>query len=436
MSEASTRVIGPVPTRKRIESIDTLRGFALLGILVMNITGTAFPMAAYFNPTVYGGMDPLNFGAWVFSHLLFDMKFMGIFSMLFGAGLILMWQRAEAAGKPFGRIHYRRTFWLLIIGLIHAYVIWHGDILVTYALCGLLLYLFRRRRPVTLIICSALFLIFGALLSVGGGFAQGQLRNVATEIEAKVAAGEEMTLRRQNLVDQWDGLRREFMPTPAEVDEKIAKYRGAPATVLKENVNETIGMHLQAVPFFLFWRGMGMMLLGMALMKLGMFSAERSSRSYRTWLAIGILVGLPIVAFGIWRWSGNDFDFISSFLVDGQFNYFGSVLVSLGWVSGVMLVCRSGALTGFRSRLAAVGRMALTNYVMQSVIMVLIFWGYGLALFGSFSRFHLWWFILGIWAFQLVVSPWWLKRFRFGPLEWLWRTLTYWQAQPMRRHAD
>ena len=119
-------------------------------------------------------------------------------------------------------------------------------------------------------------------------------------------------------------------------------------------------------------------------------------------------------------------------LVDGQYNYIGSVLVSMAYVGLVMNLVLAGKLAGLRSRLAAVGRMALTNYLMQSVIGVLIFTGYGLGLFGQVSRFHLWWFILGIWVLQLVLSPWWLNRYRFGPVEWLWRSLTYGKRQPMR----
>ena len=143
-------------------------------------------------------------------------------------------------------------------------------------------------------------------------------------------------------------------------------------------------------------------------------------------------LGLPLVVFGIRQWSRNDFDFVSSFLVDGQYNYFGSVLVSLGYVGAVMLACRSGRLPGLRRRLAAVGRMALTNYLLQSVLGVLIFYGYGFGLFGRLGRFDLWGVILAVWALQLAISPWWLARFRFGPAEWAWRSLTYWRRLSLR----
>ena len=423
----------PVASGQRLQSIDTLRGFALLGILVMNITGMAFPFAAYFDPMAYGGATGANYGAWVFAHLFFDLKMMGIFSMLFGAGLVLMAERAEAAGRSFGGVHYRRMFWLLLIGLVHAYFIWSGDILVTYALCGLILYPLRLRSPRTLILLAAGVLVLGALLMTGGGLAQGQLREVVAEIEAKVAAGEEMTPRRAGFVEQWEGLRRSFSPTPEETAETIATMRGSAGEVWRAVVEETVGMHLQAVPFDLFWRALALMLIGMGLMKTGVFSAERGAGFYWKWVLAGFGLGVPIIAFGIVQWDRHGYDFIMRFTVDGHYNYFASVLVSMAYVGVIMLVCQSGRLPGVRSRLAAVGRMALTNYLLQSLIAVSIFYGYSLGLYGHFSRLELWWFILGIWALQLALSPWWLQRFRFGPAEWLWRTLTYWRRQPMRR---
>lgn len=140
--------------------------------------------------------------------------------------------------------------------------------------------------------------------------------------------------------------------------------------------------------------------------------------------------------YGIREWSRLDYDFVSDFLYVGHYNYFASVLVSMGFVGLVMRMCQSGKLVRLRARLAAVGRMALTNYLLQSILGVLIFHGYGLGLFGSVSRFELWWFILGIWAVQLVLSPWWLASHRFGPAEWIWRTLSYARKQPMRVAAD
>ena len=250
---SATNARAPVQTPDRIEAIDTLRGFALLGILVMNITGMALPTAAYFSPIVYGGSTGIDYATWVFSHLFFEQKMMGIFSMLFGAGLILMFDRFQASGRPFAGFYYRRIFLLLVIGLVHSYLIWHGDILVTYALVGFVLFLFRRRTARTLVISGLCFLVLGAGISAGGGFALQALRNVVIEIEGKVAAGAEMTPRRQGLIDQWDDVSEAFAPSPEQLEETVETMRGSPLEVLQKNIEETVSMHMEAVPFLLFW---------------------------------------------------------------------------------------------------------------------------------------------------------------------------------------
>ena len=148
----------PVSSAERYFAVDVLRGFALLGILAMNIVSFGWPWPAYGNPMRGGGFTGLDRGVWFFNHLIFEEKMMTIFSMLFGAGLVLMDQRAEARGARIGRVYYRRVLILLMIGLVHAYLIWIGDILVLYAQCGLLLYFFRNLRPRTLLIVGVLAL--------------------------------------------------------------------------------------------------------------------------------------------------------------------------------------------------------------------------------------------------------------------------------------
>ena len=142
---------GPVAETARIDSIDVLRGFALLGILVMNVQLFAMPEAAYYNPTAYGDLEGANLYVWLGGRLLADQKFMTIFSMLFGAGIVLMTTRAEARGETH-RVHYRRMGWLALIGLLHAHLLWAGDILFLYAVCGMLVYPFRGLSPGRLLV--------------------------------------------------------------------------------------------------------------------------------------------------------------------------------------------------------------------------------------------------------------------------------------------
>jgi uncharacterized protein len=145
-----------VTRKERIVSIDVLRGFAVLGILIMNIQSYSMIGAAYMNPWAYGDLTGANYGVWFLSHLLADSKFMTIFSLLFGAGVVLMASRSEAKGRPAAGVHYRRMIWLIIFGLLHGLVLWYGDILYVYGMCGLGIFLFRRRSPKFLLIFGLL----------------------------------------------------------------------------------------------------------------------------------------------------------------------------------------------------------------------------------------------------------------------------------------
>jgi len=179
----------PVTGSERFDSIDTLRGIAVLGILVMNIYGFAMPMAAYSNPLAYGGTEWFNIGTWYFTHLIFDQKFMTIFSVLFGAGLIMMSTRAESRGSKYAGVWYRRNFWLLLIGALHGYLIWFGDILFSYALMGMLIFPLRKRKPRTLIIVACLMLPVALLFSYAGGIYVDKLQVSVAEIEQVQESG-------------------------------------------------------------------------------------------------------------------------------------------------------------------------------------------------------------------------------------------------------
>ncbi len=425
-------LFGPVTQDARITSVDTLRGVAILGILVMNIYAFAMPFAGYSNPLAYGGSGPLHHGTWAFTHLFFDEKFMAIFSMLFGAGLILMLRRAEAADRSLKGIYYRRMLWLLVIGGIHAYGIWSGDILVPYALCGLVLYPFRKRSPKVLIILAVILLFVGAALRAASGGFMMYARKVEQEIAQTRAEGKEPLQWQVEMVAGFSEMREFFKPTEEDLQKNVAIRQNGFAGILEKRVESSLMMHLQAMPFMIFWRVCALMLLGMALMKAGVFSAGRSRKFYARLAASGYGVGLPVVFLGYWQQTAHEFDFARHWLISSHFSYFGSILVALAHISMVMLLCKSDIWTAWKRRLSAVGQMALTNYLMQSVILTTIFYGYGLGLYGTIDRFWLMGFVVGTWILQLIISPWWFARFRFGPAEWLWRSLTYWRWQPMR----
>jgi uncharacterized protein len=412
LDEASPRppTGGPVTGAERIDSLDVLRGVAVLGILTMNIGSFAMPSAAYQNPTVWGSLDGLNGVAWTATHLLGDLKFMAIFSMLFGAGLVLMSERREARGEGVWGLHLRRMFWLLVFGLAHAHLIWYGDILVWYAVAGTLVFGLRRRRPRTLIALGLGAWLVGSMILTAADLSWSEW----PEAERAATVAE--------------------LDPPAEVlRAEIDAYQGGFASQFADRSPRAVEMETSVFLVWALWRVSGLMLLGMALFKLGILSASRSDAFYRRLLVAVLLIGIPVIAAGIvWNrstgWDPPGFFFIGSLP-----NYWGSLPVALGWVGLVMLAVRREWWDGLRARFAAVGRMAFTNYIAQSVICTWIFYGHGLGLFGRVDRVGQVGIMLAVWAVMLAVSPLWLRRFRFGPLEWLWRSLVYLRLQPMRR---
>jgi len=423
-------ILAPVPAVERISSVDVLRGVALFGILVMNILTFGLPKAAMDNPTVAGGVEGLNLLTWQISQVFFYQKFLAVFSMLFGAGLILMYNRARTAGREFTRVYYFRILWLLVIGLIHAYFLWWGDILVSYAICGLLIYIFRRRSPKTLIIIG----VVGLMIAVGFMFGAGAFFDFARQNAEEVAeieqSGGTPEKGLQQLAEAWENIETAMNPSGEIITEEIEIHRGSYGGILAHRIPVVLMLQTQALLFFIIWYSGGMMLIGMGLMKLGVFSAERSARFYLVLGIIGYGVGLTLTYSGAGRILQNGFDFVNIFKTNALFNYTGALFVALGHVSLVMLFCRSGMLGWLQRGLAAVGRMALTNYLMHTIVFTTIFYGYGLGLFGTVERSGLMVYVAGMWIVQLIISPIWLTYYRFGPAEWLWRSLTYRKMQP------
>ena len=185
--------------------------------------------------------------------------------------------------------------------------------------------------------------------------------------------------------------------------------------------------------FWGFWRSGGLMLIGMALYKFGFFQLQRPLRFSFWAMTLALLGGIPLVGFGIYRQFASGWDVTYTFFLGSQFNYWGSLLISFGWLGVIYWVGTVTAWGGLTRPLAAVGKTAFSNYILQTLICTTIFYGHGLGLFGRIDRLGQILIVIGVWAFQLWGSTLWLHRFRFGPLEWLWRSLTYGQRQPFRR---
>jgi len=373
----------PVIGKERIVSLDLLRGVAVLGILLMNIVAFSMVTSAYDLPVVYGDLSGIDWWTWLSLHYVVDTKFMSIFSILFGAGVCIFMERAQAKAHAAWFLQTSRMFWLLVIGMIHAYLIWYGDILVTYAVCGMAIALVRHLRP------SILFVLgFAVMFIIPIAFFLFIYWTVQFWPEEEV-----VRMQQSDLLES------------AEAQAEIAAYTGSWLDQLRHRIP----------------------------IKWKILSASKSTRFYSLLVIISAAIGFPLVAIGVWFKQQHGWDPIVSRFVDSNWNLVGGVFVAFAWIGLVMLICKGRFLPGVQKALAAVGRMALTNYIGQSVICTLLFYGHGLGWYNTFERYELLYVVVCVWVFQIVFSVLWLGWFRFGPLEWLWRTATYMKWQPIRR---
>lgn len=427
----------PITQAQRIPSIDVLRGVALLGILAMNVMTFAMPMAAYMNPTVFTDYSGTNRVTYWVVHTVFDMKMMGLFSMLFGAGVVI-WSRKAESPEEARRLRWlwlRRMWWLLVIGMVHAWLIWEGDILVSYAVCGILVLWWLRRLPARwLLVAAGGFFAVHLLLNLGFAYNTWFLFSDAQDAVAQrqhlVEAGR---FTAEELAAQQEAMRAFSEPTQEQIAEEIGQLRGSWMEVFRARAAFTAAMQVMYLPMFVFWRATSMMLLGAALTKMGVLTGERSERAYARLAFVGYGLGLPLLVAGIAYNEIHEFDQVS-FAFPGQwFNLIGAVPMMLGHAGLILWIVKMGYLSSLASALARVGQMAFTNYLMQSVLCSLIFYGWALGFAGEFGRLGQELIVIVVWAVETLWSVAWLSKHRFGPAEWLWRSLTYWELQPMRR---
>lgn len=407
----------------RFVTLDAIRGVAVMGILAMNIVAFALPFSAYMNPMAGGPVGTLDLATWFFNFIFVDSKMRGLFSMLFGASTLLVIQNAAASGRSAAGAHYSRMAWLAVFGLVHFYFIWFGDILFLYAMCGLLLFAFRNQSIRALLVWGSAFLVVGIGFLAFGWlmFALGE----AGKLPAEAAAQMQGDLVRLNA---------DMGPNAASYSAEIALHLGSYGDIVSEKVGERISEPFISALMFL-WETMGLMLIGMALFKSGMLTGEWKAARYRKWAITGFLIGIPpLVGLARYQQAGG-FSAVSTFGASLSLSAPFDIAVTIGWAALIALLINTAASDAVRMRLAATGRMAFTNYLVTSLVMTSIFYGYGLGLYGSIGRTALYLFCFAMWAAMLLWSKPWLDRFQYGPLEWIWRSLSRWQIQPMRKAA-
>lgn len=403
--------VTPVSESDRHQTLDLLRGFAVLGILAMNIQLFAMPFAAYANPTALGEPSSRDLLIWSVMHLFADQKFMTIFAMLFGAGVLLLTTRVSERGGRSAAIHYRRMAWLLVFGLLHAYLLWYGDILVLYAICGLVVYPARRLTPRTQFMLGTVVLVVGTLL---------YLLTALTMQYWPPAAAQELS------DDLW-------RPPADAIAREIAAFQGGWLTQQPTRASYALEVHMFEMWFWGVWRAGGLMLIGMALLQWKVLTGARAPRFYAKLAAAGVICGLTLTAIGLMRNNATGWTLRDGFFLNSAWNYWGSLLTSLGYVGLLLRLWQSGIMHGLFKRLIAAGRMAFSCYIAETMICTTIFYGHGLGLFGTVDRLGQMLVVMAVWIVLLIVAPLWLARFRYGPLEWLWRTLTYGRVEPIAR---
>ena len=409
-----------------------VRGFALLGILLLNILGFGLHQAAYFDMAAAIGAGPdaaINEGVWFTIVMFFEGAMRALFSILFGAGVVLFLdpERMRGSGP-----HFARNFWLFVIGLIDALILlWIGDILMIYAMCGTLLYLWRNVSPRGLLIWAAVLIALMSAFYGVTGFGLGKIEQAAMVVQ-QADDPSQVSAETQELADAWFEMQPDFQPSTADIEEELAARRGSYGTAFAHNLELFSEGFFVTALLYLVWDALAMMLIGMALYKLGVLHGDRTRRFYLAMMIGGFAVGLGINGLEYMGGVRTGFTFTSMFPY-AQFTYhFGRLGMAIGYMSLLILIVQAGALSFLRRGLAAVGRMALTNYIGQSVLGLVIFTGAGFGLVGQLSLWQLYGVVLGIWVVQIAFSLFWMARFRFGPLEWVWRVLTYGRSVSIR----
>ena len=414
----------------RIESLDVLRGFALLGILLVNIVAFGLVSSAFLDPGIYltpiGGIDYI---VWAFIELSSEGAMRTLFSILFGAGVVLFVTGSTAKS---GWLHYRRNFWLLVFGLINAYIfLWPGDILVTYALSGFVLWFVRNWKARSLLILATFLILIGSLQNFAMKSTLEIARDAAEEMKISISKGEEFSEETAEWAQGWMDYEEDNQAEIDNIPNEIKKRTSSYSSAYEYNLKKANEMIYFVLPFFLFLDALMMMVIGMALFKLGVLDGGRDIKFYIRMMCVGFLTGISINAYEVLLITNSNMDIIETNPYFRFTYHFGRLFMGLGYLGLVILLIKIEKLESLRFRLACVGRMALTNYLMHSVIALFIFTGAGLGLLGKFSWSQLYLFVLLIWVIQLYISPLWLKYFYFGPVEWLWRLLTYLKVPKM-----
>ena len=431
-ASATTEVDAPRPVaeHERIETIDVLRGIALFGVLMVNMAFFSFPLMLAVSDPSRADWPMTEHFAFYFIKILFEYKFISLFSLLFGIGFAVQLMRARERGTPFAGRFLRRLAILFCFGAIHAAALWYGDILVFYAFSGLILLLCAGLSVRGLLIASGAFLVcaivfgtgFMLLQHVGGTMGAESIAASYEEGRQLVADGEAPT--------GFDAIMKaHFDPNnPIWLHAEQIAYRDGPTGDAAAFRLVTYGFAIVINIVHQGWHVLAMFMLGAALMKARFFTPERADW-HRRLVLIALPIGLVLeIAYTLLFTRGG----LSAALAV-PLHEVGSVLMMLGYVGGITIIVQRGGLRPLFGPIAQAGRMALTVYLGSTILTTGVMYWWGLGWFGDVSRFGQIGVAIGVFTSLMLFSVLWLRFFRFGPLEWLWRSLTYLRPQPLLR---
>lgn len=405
----------------RILSLDLIRGIAVMGIFSVNVVGMAMFEGAYFYPPEFGFESAGDRVMWALNSIFVDGRFRSLFSILFGASMVLVIERAVAAGKEGWKVHFPRMAVLALFGALHYYLLWWGDILVNYALVGMVAYLFWRMDLRWLLAVAAFALAMFYTPQVI------ETRGMLAKIEASREPGASPELIAEV---------EEMLAEPPTLAEDIARDKADHASIAAHVRATVSGPQLWRPWNSVFGYGLetlGLMLIGMAGYRSGFLTGAWRRRSYRR--MAGLFLGADLIVHTIAAWLTLRADFDPTVFYPWTRTYVAPLhaVGAIGYAALFMALFPGGG--ALAARFAAVGRAAFSNYLGATLVGTLLFYGTFGGLYGEVSRGEAWLFVPPVWALMLVWSKWWLDRFRYGPFEWAWRTLARLEWQPMRKRV-
>lgn len=429
--------ITSVKVNQRIQAIDVTRGFAVLGILLMNIPGfSTHEFFLYWHDAIKGETT-VNGLIFKGSMILFDGKMRGLFTLLFGTGLILFIENKNDNSIQVADLYFKRMMWLLLFGLVDAYLfLWSGDVLYEYAMCGIFAFAFRTMKARNLLLMS-LLILFVVIYFSGSSFLERKEKYIEyKKVEKLIKESKFINDEQKTAYGDFKEVSGDFLPfskshihnVTENIYDREVKMKSDYLTIFEENADEILPYHTKDF-FMVLWESFATILLGMALFKYGFFQEKFNTGILRLFAFIGIPLG--IILSGI---SVLDMVYTQSELINAMENRIfsinhiggiGRIVLTVSYASAIILLCRINWLKSFLLLFANVGRMALTNYIMQTVLCSLYFYGFGLNHYGQYDAKGLLLFVCIIWFIQITYSNIYFRFYQMGPLEWLWKRLTY-----------